>query len=107
MLQESYPRADLERLFWDLLRRYAVETRVLSRSVQLPVLVVPLREQFAQHLYETMSDIARGLAGGIDVHGVQEEPIARGVVTPGALSAAEGRSNPATDLPAGKNQQTA
>lgn len=63
VLQESYPRAEFERLLWDLLRLYAVETRVLSRSVQLPVLVVPLREHIAQRLYETMSNIARGLAG--------------------------------------------
>ena len=49
-VQESYPRAELEQLLWDLLRLYAVETRVLSRSVQLPALLVPVRERIAQSL---------------------------------------------------------
>lgn len=74
-LQESYPRAELERLLWDLLRLYAVETRVLSRSVQLPVLVVPLREHIAQRLYETMSDIARGLAGELTFMVFRKNPL--------------------------------
>ena len=75
VLQESYPRAELERLLWDLLRLYAVETRVLSRSVQLPVLVVPLREHIAQRLYETMSDIARGLAGEMALMVFRKNPL--------------------------------
>jgi hypothetical protein len=44
-----------------------LETRVLSRSVQLPALLVPLRERIAQSLYETMSDVARRLAGELSV----------------------------------------
>jgi hypothetical protein len=62
-VQESYPRAELERLLGDLLRLYAVETRVLSRSVQLPMLLVPLRDRISQSLYEIMGDVARRLAG--------------------------------------------
>ena len=61
-IQECYPRAELEQLAWDLLRLYAVETRVLSRAVQLPMLLVPLREHFAQRVYEIMGDAARGLS---------------------------------------------
>jgi hypothetical protein len=49
------------------LRLYALETRVLSRSVQLPALLVPLRERIAQSLYESMSDVARRLAGELSV----------------------------------------
>jgi hypothetical protein len=66
-VQESYPRAELERLLGDLMRLYALETRVLSRSVQLPALLVPLRERIAQSLHEIMNDIARRLAGELSV----------------------------------------
>jgi hypothetical protein len=64
-VQVSYSRAELERLVWDLLRLYAVETRVLSRSVQLPALLVPVRERIAQSLYEIMGDVAKRLAGEV------------------------------------------
>jgi len=60
-VQASYPHAELERLFADLLRLYAMETRVLSRSVQLPLLLVPLREHIAQNLNDVMNDVARRL----------------------------------------------
>jgi hypothetical protein len=73
-LQESCPRADLEGLLGELLRLYAVETRVLSRSVQLPVLLVPLRERIAQSLFETMSDVARRLAGELSVVVFRKKP---------------------------------
>ncbi len=76
-VQESYPRAELERLLWDLLRLYALETRVLSRSVQLPALLVPLRERIAQSLYETMSDGARRLAGELSVGVFRKNPSRR------------------------------
>ena len=62
-VQASYPRAELERLLLDLLRLYAVETRVLSRSVHLPALLIPLREHVAQSLHGIMSDTAKRLAG--------------------------------------------
>jgi hypothetical protein len=64
-VQESYPRAEFERLIRDLLHLYAAETRVLSGSVQLPMLLVPLRERIAQSLHEIMSDVARRLAGEV------------------------------------------
>jgi len=76
-LQESYPRAELEQLLWDLLRLYAMETRVLSRSVQLPALLVPLRERIAQSLYEIMSDIARRLAGEVTLAVFRKNPSRR------------------------------
>lgn len=62
-VQASYPRAELERLLLDLLRLYAQETRVLSRAVRLPVLLIPIREHVAQSLHEIMNDTARRLAG--------------------------------------------
>lgn len=62
-VQASYPRAELERLLLDLLRLYAVETRVLSRSVHLPALLIPLRERVAQSLHGIMNDTAKRLAG--------------------------------------------
>jgi hypothetical protein len=76
-LQESFPRADLERLLGDLLRLYASETRVLSRSVQLPALLVPLRERIAQSLYEIMSDVARRLAGELSLAVFRKNPSRR------------------------------
>jgi hypothetical protein len=76
-LQESYPRAELERLLGDLLRLYAVETRMLSRSVQLPGLLVPLRERIAQSLFETMSDVAKRLAGELSVAVFRKSPSRR------------------------------
>ncbi len=76
-VQESYPRADLEQLLWDLLRLYAVETRVLSRAAQLPALLVPLRERIAQSLYETMGDVARRLAGELAIAVFRKSPSRR------------------------------
>jgi hypothetical protein len=76
-VQESYPRAELERLLGELLRLYAVETRALSRSVQLPALLVPLRESIAQSLYEIMSDVARRLAGESSVAVFRKQPSRR------------------------------
>ena len=61
-VQASYPRAELERLLLDLLRLYALETRVLSRSVRLPALLIPVREHVAQSLYGIMNDTAKRLA---------------------------------------------
>ncbi len=62
-VQTAYPRVELERLLLGLLRLYAQETRVLSRAVRLPVLLVPVREYIAQSLHGIMSDTAARLAG--------------------------------------------
>jgi len=61
-LQASYPRADFERLVFDLLRLYAEETRALSRALRLPALLVPLHDGFAQSLYGVMNEVAMRLA---------------------------------------------
>ncbi len=62
-VQTAYPRAELERLLLSLLRLYAQETRVLSRSVRLPALLIPIREHVAQSLHGIMNDTATRLAG--------------------------------------------
>lgn len=76
-VQESYLRAELDQLLWDLLRLYALETRVVSRSVQLPALLIPLREHIAQSLYEIMSDVARRLAGELTFAVFRKNPSRR------------------------------
>jgi hypothetical protein len=76
-VQESYPRAELERLLGDLLRLYAQETRVLSGSVQLPLPLVQLRERIAQSLYEIMGDVARRLAGELSLAVFRKNPSRR------------------------------
>ena len=45
------------------MRLYAQETRVLSRSVRLPALLIPVREHVAQSLHGIMNDTATRLAG--------------------------------------------
>jgi hypothetical protein len=44
------------------LQLYALETRILSRSVRLPALLAPLRERIAQSLQGIMNDMAKRLA---------------------------------------------
>jgi len=61
-VQAAYPRPDLERLLAALLKLYADETRLLSRSVRLPALLTPLRDRAAGSLIAIMSDVAAGLA---------------------------------------------
>lgn len=61
-MQASYARAELERLLLDLLQLYALETRILSRSVRLPMLLAPVRERIAQSLQGIMNDTAKRLA---------------------------------------------
>ncbi|MBK5205512.1 MAG: hypothetical protein JJD98_08910 [Polaromonas sp.] len=61
-MQASYPRAELERLLFELLQLYALETRILSRSVRLPVLLAPVRERIAKSLHGIMNDTAKRLA---------------------------------------------
>jgi len=58
----TFARDDFERLLQDLLRLYALETRVLSRALSLPRLLVPLRERLAKSVYEVMNDTANRLA---------------------------------------------
>ncbi len=61
-LRNAYPRDELERLVHELMRLYALETQLLSRSLRLPGLLVPLREKLAQSLYSVMNEVARQAA---------------------------------------------
>jgi len=61
-LRESYPQPELERDLHEMLKLYALETNALSRSVRLPALLTPLREQLARGLYGVMNTAAMQLA---------------------------------------------
>lgn len=61
-LHASCPPAELEALARDLLQLYALETRAVTRALRLPVLLAPLRERFADHLFGAMEAVAGPLA---------------------------------------------
>lgn len=58
----AFQHDEFRQLLLELLRLYAEETRLLSRSVRLPGLLVPLRELIAQELFNTMMRVAQALA---------------------------------------------
>lgn len=64
-LRASYTRPELERELHEMLKLYALETNALSRSVRLPALLTPLREQLARGLYRVMNGTATQLASDL------------------------------------------
>jgi len=68
-LRAAYSQSELESTLRQILDLYARETRALTRSVRLPLLLEPLRERIAQHLLTIMrgagahlaADVARGV----------------------------------------------
>jgi hypothetical protein len=64
-LQSIYPRQELERIVRELLRLYALETRVLSGSVRLPALLMLVGERAAQHLFGVMNEVGPRLAAEV------------------------------------------
>ena len=64
-MHATFSRDEFAQLLEQLFRLYADETRSLSRSVQLPRLLVPLREKIAQELFNVMIRVARPLASEI------------------------------------------
>ena len=62
ILRSTYDRPELERLVHELMRLYALETQMLSRSLRLPALLVPLREMLAQRIYSVMNEVAQQVA---------------------------------------------
>ncbi len=64
-LRAAYPQPELERDLHEMLKLYASETLALSRSVRLPALLTPLREQLANGLYRVMNAAAIRLAGDL------------------------------------------
>lgn len=73
-LRTTYSQPDFERLLCEVFDLYARETRALSRSVRLPALLAPLRESFAQHLLDVMSDVGARLARDLarDIYGPRQ-----------------------------------
>ena len=61
-LRATYPQPEFERDLHELLKLYALETNALSRSVRLPALLTPLREQLARGLHRVMNAAAIELA---------------------------------------------
>jgi len=64
-LRAAFPRPDLERLLREMLRLYALETRALGRSVQLPALLVPVGDRAVEHLFSAMNEAGARLAGEV------------------------------------------
>mgnify|MGYP001591386850 CR=1 FL=1 len=64
-MHATYVREEFAQLLYELFRLYAEETRSLSRSVRLPMPLVPLRELIAQELLNVMTRVARPLASEI------------------------------------------
>ena len=62
VLRAAYTADELQRLVHELMRLYALETQLLSRSLKLPGLLVPLREKLAQSLYSVMNEVAQRAA---------------------------------------------
>jgi hypothetical protein len=64
-VQEAFSQATFEDLLNELFRLYAEETRLLSHSVHLPRLLIPLRELITQELFNIMIHTAKLLAHDI------------------------------------------
>ncbi|MGZ8229313.1 MAG: hypothetical protein ACXW2A_06130 [Burkholderiales bacterium] len=61
-LRAAYAPDDFEMTMCMILELYGRETRALSRSVQLPAMLAPIRERAAKHLSLVMSEAATRLA---------------------------------------------
>lgn len=57
-LRASYPQPEFEREMGQILQLYARETDAVSRSVRLPLLLTPLRDQLTRGVTRVMSDTA-------------------------------------------------
>jgi hypothetical protein len=64
-LHAAFPQPELERLLRELLRLYALETRALGRSVQLPALLMPVSGRAAERLYAVMNEVGPRLAAEV------------------------------------------
>lgn len=64
-MRAAFSRQEFAQLLYELFRLYAEETRSISRSVRLPMPLVPLRELIAQELLNVMLRVARPLAAQI------------------------------------------
>jgi len=68
-LRAAFAHGELERRLFEMLRLYAEETRVLSRSVRLPPILERLRERVAERVHDAMLGAARSLVRGAHAAG--------------------------------------
>lgn len=61
-IQTAFSQDEIAELLYHLFALYAEETRSVSRSVRLPLMLVPLREFIAQELFKIMLRVARPLS---------------------------------------------
>lgn len=61
-IQAAYSKDAVADLLYHLFALYAEETRSVSRSVRLPLMLIPLREFIAQELFKIMLRVARPLS---------------------------------------------
>jgi hypothetical protein len=61
----AYTQVELESTLCHMLELYARETRALTRSVRLPLLLEPLREHLGQHLLAIMRNAGARLAAEV------------------------------------------
>lgn len=60
-VRDAFASGELEERLLKMLLLYAEETRALSRSVRLPLILEPARERIAQRLADAMARAARSL----------------------------------------------
>ena len=60
---QLYSRAELETLLREILELYSAETKMLSRSVNIPQIFHFARDSLAETVHSVMLSVARGLAG--------------------------------------------
>lgn len=68
-VRDAFAAGELEERLLSLLRLYAEETRALSHSVRLPLILEPARERVAQRLADAMARAARSLVRGAQAAG--------------------------------------
>ena len=61
-IQAAFSKDEIADLLHHLFALYAEETRSVSRSVRLPLMLIPLREFVAQELFKIMLRVAQGLS---------------------------------------------
>ena len=61
-IQAAYSQDEIAELLYQLFALYAEETLSVSRSVRLPLMLIPLREFIAQELFKIMLRVARPLS---------------------------------------------
>lgn len=61
-IQTAFSQDEIAELLYHLFALYAEETRSVSRSVRLPLMLIPLREFIAQELFKIMLRVARPLS---------------------------------------------